>query len=197
MLDISNLLKIVKYGKPFLLTDNYNRENECDIVCASQYITPELINFMATHCRGLICLTINNEIYRRLNLTMQHKSNVSELSTNFTTSIDASSGITTGISAYDRAHTIKVAINPNAKPQDIITPGHIFPLVAHEQGLKIRHGHTEASVFIMELANLIPSAVICEIMDIDGTMLRGEKMQDFSKKHNLPITAIDDLLKLT
>ena len=193
----SNIKKIIhdaKKGKMFILVDDESRENEGDLVIPASKVTAKSINFMATHGRGLICLSLSQTHAKKLNLSLMSPINNSRNKTAFTVSIESKRGITTGISAHDRAHTIKVAIKKNASPKDIVSPGHIFPLVSKNGGVLVRAGHTEASVDISRLSNFQSSAVICEIMNNDGTMAKGKKLFRFAKKHKLKIGRIDDLI---
>lgn len=191
---IEDIIEDAKNGKPFILVDDEARENEGDIVIPAQFATAQVINFMATYARGLICLALTSEKIERLGLEMMAKKNASPFETAFTVSIEAATGVTTGISAYDRAVTIKAAINENATRADIVSPGHIFPLKAKDGGVLERAGHTEAGVDISKLAGLNPSSVICEIMNEDGTMARFAQLKEFAKKHHLKIGSIADLI---
>ncbi|MBF0440967.1 MAG: 3,4-dihydroxy-2-butanone-4-phosphate synthase [Oligoflexales bacterium] len=196
---ISSVLKavsIIKRGGMIILVDDEDRENEGDLVFAADYVTPEHINFMARQARGLICLTLEPQIVGRLNLPMMTDSTrrQPEKETAFTVSIEARTGVTTGISAADRARTIKVAIDPASVPDDIVVPGHIFPIKARPGGVLRRAGHTEGSVDLARLAGLTPAGVICEIMNEDGTMSRMPDLEKFSTKHNVPIVTIADLI---
>ena len=202
-MSVSKLLKIdpieevisdAKAGKLFILVDDKDRENEGDLCIIAEHATPDAINFMATHGRGLICLALTREKADELSLSLMERRNESRHSTAFTTSIEAREGVTTGISAHDRAHTVKVAINSNATINDITTPGHIFPLVARAGGTLVRAGHTEAIIDIAKAANMNPSGVICEIMNDDGRMARLPDLITFAKKHDLKIGAIADLI---
>ena len=188
------LIKDISKGKMVVLLDDEDRENEGDLVLAAEKITPELINFMATHARGLICLALTDNRCKQLNLEMMVKENTTSHGTAFTTSIDSAKGITTGISASDRSKTILDAVNKKAKPSDLVQPGHIFPLKASEGGVLSRAGHTEAGIDLAKLAGLDPSAVIVEIMNEDGTMARKEDLLNFAKKHSLKIGTIADLI---
>ena len=170
-----------KQGKMIILADDEDRENEGDLTIAAEFITPEIINFMAKYGRGLICLPMTNEMADKLELPLMTQRNGSKFGTNFTVSIEAREGVTTGISAFDRAHTILTAVNPNSKARDIVTPGHIFPLRANNGGVLIRAGQTEGSVDLAKLAGLTPAAVICEIMNEDGTMSRMPDLENFPK----------------
>ncbi len=184
-----------KQGKMIILADDEDRENEGDLTIAAEFITPEIINFMAKYGRGLICLPMTNEMADKLELPLMTQRNGSKFGTNFTVSIEAREGVTTGISAFDRAHTILTAVNPNSKARDIVTPGHIFPLRANNGGLLIRAGQTEGSVDLAKLAGLTPAAVICEIMNEDGTMSRMPDLEKFSKEHDIKIATIKDLIQ--
>ncbi len=184
-----------KQGKMIILADEEDRENEGDLTIAAEFITPEIINFMAKYGRGLICLPMTNEMADKLELPLMTQRNGSKFGTNFTVSIEAREGVTTGISAFDRAHTILTAVNPNSKARDIVTPGHIFPLRANNGGVLIRAGQTEGSVDLAKLAGLTPAAVICEIMNEDGTMSRMPDLEKFSKEHDIKIATIKDLIQ--
>lgn len=185
----------LRRGRMVILTDDEDRENEGDIVLAAQHVTPEAINFMATHARGLICLSMTAQQVERLGLPMMVTNNQSAYETAFTVSIEAREGVTTGISAADRAHTIQVAIRPDVHRHDIVTPGHIFPLRARPGGVLERVGQTEGSVDLARLAGLDPSAVICEIMNADGTMARMPDLIEFGKEHGIRIVSVADLIK--
>jgi len=181
-------------GRMFILVDDEDRENEGDLVIPAQMSTPAAINFMATHGRGLICLAITRERAAELNLQPMSRKNRTRHETAFTTSIEAREGVTTGISAADRARTIAVAVDLSKGPEDIVTPGHVFPLVARDGGVLVRTGHTEAAVDISRLAGLNPSGVICEIMNDDGSMARMDDLIRFARKHELKIGTIRDLI---
>ena len=181
-------------GRLFILVDDQDRENEGDLCILGEYATPEAINFMATHGRGLICLALSREKSDELGLSLMEQRNESRHSTAFATSIEAREGVTTGISAHDRSHTINVAIKPDATMNDITTPGHIFPLVARAGGTLVRAGHTEAVIDIAKAANANASGVICEIMNDDGSMARLPDLITFAKKHDLKMGAIADLI---
>ena len=185
----------LRAGRMVILVDDENRENEGDLVLAAEHVTPEAINFMATHARGLICLSISTEQVERLGLSMMAVNNKSAYETAFTVSIEAREGVTTGISAADRSHTIQVAISPGASPRDIVAPGHIFPLRAREGGVLERTGQTEGSVDLARLADLNPSGVICEIMNPDGTMARLPELKEFGARHKIRICAVADLIR--
>lgn len=183
-----------KSGKMLILVDDENRENEGDIIIAADKVTDKDINFMATHARGLICLPMSPERIEQLKLPMMVRDNTSPYQTAFTVSIEAKTGVSTGISAQDRATTIKAAIAPNASPNDIVTPGHIFPLKAQAEGVLSRRGQTEGSVDMAKLAGLTPAAVICEVTNEDGTMARRDTLSLFSEKHGIRIITIEEIV---
>ena len=191
---IEDIIEDARNGKMFILIDDEDRENEGDLVIPGQMATPDAINFMATHGRGLICLALTRERTKQLGLPMMPQTHGQRLATNFTVSIEAAEGVTTGISAPDRARTITVAIDPRTTESDIVTPGHVFPLAARDGGVLVRAGHTEAGVDLARLAGLNPSAVICEIMNDDGTMSRLPDLVGFAQFHGLKIGAIADLI---
>ena len=191
---VEEIIADARNGRMFVLVDHEDRENEGDLVIPAQMATPDAINFMATHGRGLICLALTGERIDRLGLPLMAPSNSSRHETAFTVSIEAREGVTTGISASDRAHTIAVAIDGAATSADIATPGHVFPLRAREGGVLVRAGHTEAAVDIARLAGLNPSGVICEIMNADGTMARLPDLVGFAQRHGLKIGTISDLI---
>ncbi len=191
---IEEALQDLKEGKMIIVVDDEDRENEGDLVLPAEKVTPEAINFMAMHGRGLICLAITPEIAERLKLELQPRRGVDPYGTAFTVSIDARYGITTGISAYDRAHTIKLVIDDNSKPEDFITPGHVFPIIARKGGVLVRAGHTEAAVDLARLCGMKPAGVICEIMKDDGTMARLPDLEKFAEKWGLKIITIRDLI---
>ncbi len=191
---INEVIKDAKKGKIFILVDNKDRENEGDLVIPASKVNAKKINFMAKHGRGLICLALTSQKVKKLNLPLMSSVNKSRTQTAFTVSIESKKGISTGISAYDRAKTIKVAIRPSSSKKDIVSPGHVFPLVAKNGGVLERAGHTEASIDISKLAKLNPSAVICEVMKEDGTMARYKDLIPFAKKHKLKIAKIEDLI---
>jgi 3,4-dihydroxy 2-butanone 4-phosphate synthase/GTP cyclohydrolase II len=188
------LIADLKAGRMIVLVDDENRENEGDLIVAADCVTPEAINFMATHGRGLICMPITEERARQLMLPLMVQENRAPHGTAFTVSIEAASGVTTGISAYDRAHTIRVAAAAGARPDDIVTPGHVFPLVAKPGGVLVRAGHTEACCDLAQMAGFSPSAVLCEIMNEDGTMARLPDLALFAQAHGLKIGSIADLI---
>ncbi len=191
---IEDVIEDARNGRPYILVDAEDRENEGDIIIPAQFATPEQINFMARHARGLICLSITSERARQLRLPQMASDNQSGHGTAFTVSIEAREGVTTGISAHDRAHTIAVAIDPTKGPDDIVSPGHVFPLVAKDGGVLVRAGHTEAAVDISRLAGLNAAGVICEIMKDDGSMARLPDLVAFAQLHGLKIGAIADLI---
>lgn len=191
---IRDIIEDIRAGRMVILVDDEDRENEGDIVVAAQHITPEIVNFMATHARGLVCLTLTEERCRQLGLNQMARDNRSQFTTAFTVSIEAAQGVTTGISAADRAHTMKVAVARNAKPADVVQPGHVFPIMAKPGGVLVRAGHTEAGCDLAQLAGLEPAAVICEIMNEDGTMARLPDLIPFAEKHGLKLGAIRDLI---
>jgi len=188
------LIEEARNGRMFILVDDEDRENEGDLVVPAQFATPDAINFMARHARGLICLAMTRGRVEKLGLPLMSQQNGSRHQTAFTVSIEAREGVTTGISAADRARTIAVAINPDSTRDDIATPGHVFPLMAREGGTLVRAGHTEASVDIARKAGLYPAAAICEIMNDDGTMARLPDLVAFAQKHNLKLGTIADLI---
>ena len=192
---IEDAIKDFKKGKMVILVDDADRENEGDLIVASEFATPNVINFMATHGRGLICVTMDTEVADRLDLSPVKNSPKENLDTTaFTISIDANKGTTTGISAQDRSTTAKLVANPKSKPQDFDRPGHMFPLVARDGGILVRAGHTEASVDMAKICGLQSSAVICEIINSDGTMARLKDCEKFAKKHKIKIATIADLI---
>jgi len=191
---IEEIINEARNGRMFILVDHEDRENEGDLVIPAQMATPEAINFMATHGRGLICLSMPGSRIDALGLPLMSPKNSSRHETAFTMSIEAREGVTTGISAHDRAHTIAVAIDPTKGAADIATPGHIFPLRARDGGVLVRAGHTEAAVDVARLAGLTPAGVICEIMNEDGTMARLPDLISFAQKHGLKIGTISDLI---
>jgi 3,4-dihydroxy 2-butanone 4-phosphate synthase/GTP cyclohydrolase II len=191
---IEAVIEDIKAGKMVILVDDEDRENEGDLYMAAEKVDAESINFMARYGRGLICLTLNGELIDKLGLPMMVSNNTSPYGTGFTISIEARTGVSTGISAADRARTVQAAVDPNAKPQDLVSPGHIFPLRARDGGVLVRAGQTEGSVDLSRLAGMIPAGVICEIMNEDGTMARMNDLEIFSEKHNLKIATIADLV---
>jgi 3,4-dihydroxy 2-butanone 4-phosphate synthase/GTP cyclohydrolase II len=192
---IEEALEDIKNGKMVILVDDEDRENEGDLFIAAEKVTPEAINFMAKYGRGLICLSLTPQRVEDLKLSMMTDDNTSSFGTAFTVSIEAKKGVTTGISAHDRAVTILTAVNPQTRPEDIARPGHVFPLRAKPGGVLQRAGQTEGSVDLARLAGLCPAGVICEIMNDDGTMARVPQLMEFAKKHNLKIVTIKDLIQ--
>ncbi|WP_120511470.1 bifunctional 3,4-dihydroxy-2-butanone-4-phosphate synthase/GTP cyclohydrolase II [Photobacterium salinisoli] len=190
-----DIIEDIRQGKLVILMDDEDRENEGDLIIAAEKVTPEAINFMATHGRGLICLTLTQARCQQLKLPLMVQDNAEQFSTNFTVSIEASSGVTTGISAADRARTVQAAVAKNASPADIVMPGHIFPLMAQEGGVLARAGHTEAGCDIARLAGLEPSSVIVEILNPDGTMARRPDLEVFAAEHGLKLGTIADLIE--
>ena len=196
-MSISSTEEIVaelRAGRMVILVDEEDRENEGDLVLAADFVTPEAINFMIRHARGLVCLTLSEEICDRLALPMMTSRNGTSFGTNFTVSIEAAEGVTTGISAADRARTIQVAVNKGTTPDDLVQPGHIFPLRAQKGGVLMRAGHTEAGCDLTQMAGLTAASVICEIIKEDGTMARLPDLIEFAKEHNLKIGTIADLI---
>lgn len=191
---VEELINDIRLGKMVILMDDEDRENEGDIVMAASHVRPEDINFMAKHARGLICLTLTRQRCQQLDLPLMVTRNGASHGTNFTMSIEAASGVTTGISAHDRAHTVQVAVAREAKAADIVQPGHIFPLMAQPGGVLHRAGHTEAGCDLARLAGLEPAAVIVEIMNEDGTMARRPDLEKFAEQHHLKIGTIADLI---
>ena len=190
----ADLIGEARAGRMFILVDDEDRENEGDLVIPAQFATPDAINFMARHARGLICLALTRQRVEQLGLPLMSQSNGTRHATAFTVSIEARDGVTTGISAADRAHTIAVAVNPESGRDEIVTPGHVFPLLARDGGTLVRAGHTEAAVDIARLAGLTPAGVICEIMNEDGSMARLPDLVAFAQHHNLKLGTIADLI---
>ncbi|MEL7545317.1 MAG: 3,4-dihydroxy-2-butanone-4-phosphate synthase [Pseudomonadota bacterium] len=193
--DIDEIIEDARNGKMFILVDAEDRENEGDLIIPASFATPEAVNFMARYGRGLICLAMTPERAGTLSLDMMTRENRESMGTAFTVSIEAKEGVTTGISAHDRARTVAVAIDPTCDADDIVTPGHVFPLVARDGGTLVRAGHTEAAVDISRMAGLFPAGVICEIMNDDGTMARLPELVSFAQLHNLKIGTIADLIE--
>jgi 3,4-dihydroxy 2-butanone 4-phosphate synthase/GTP cyclohydrolase II len=192
---VERALKDIRKGRMVILTDDEDRENEGDLVMAASKVTPHAINFMATHGRGLICLSLTEERIQQLHLPLMVHDNTAPYGTAFTVSIEAARGVTTGISAADRAKTVLAAVAPNAKPGDLVRPGHIFPLRARSGGVLVRTGQTEGSVDLARMAGLFPAGVICEIMNPDGTMSRRPELIRFGKKHGLCLLSVADLIR--
>jgi len=192
--NIEEVIEDIRNGKMVILVDDEDRENEGDLCMAAEAVTPEAVNFMAKYGRGLICLTLDRQLVKKLQLPMMVKDNKSPYGTGFTVSIEARTGVTTGISAADRARTIEAAVAPDAKPEDLVSPGHIFPLRARRGGVLERTGQTEGSVDLARLAGMLPTGVICEIMKDDGTMARMPDLEKFAAEHELRIATIADLV---
>ncbi len=192
---VAEAIEDFRDGKIVVVVDDEDRENEGDLTIAAEKITPEAINFMATQGRGLICLALAPEICDRLDLQPMSPVNTARFGTAFCEAIDAAEGVTTGISAYDRAHTIRVAIDPECRPQDLARPGHVFPLRARAGGVLVRSGQTEAAVDLARLAGLNPGGVICEIMNADGTMARVPELADFCRQYGLKMISVAELIR--
>ena len=192
--NISEIIDDVKKGKMVIIVDDESRENEGDLICAADLVTPEIINFMASKGKGLICLPMSNDLCKKYDLKMMTSNNRAANKTAFTVSIEAAEGITTGISAADRAHTIKTAVDKKSKPSDIVQPGHVFPFKAMKGGVLSRAGHTEAACDLAKLAGLQPAGVICEIMNEDGTMAKRDDLIKFGKENNIKVGTIADLI---
>jgi len=193
---VEEAIEDIKAGKPVLIADDENRENEGDLICSAEKITPEIINFMAAECRGLVCIAINPQRAKELELTQMVEKNTESAQTAFTQSIDGAAkfGVTTGISAADRAKTIQIAIDKNARPNDLRRPGHVFPCVAKAGGVLQRTGHTEASVDLARIAGHFPAGVMCEIMNPDGTMARRDELKAFATKYDLKFITVAQLI---
>jgi 3,4-dihydroxy 2-butanone 4-phosphate synthase / GTP cyclohydrolase II len=192
---IEEAVEDIGNGKMVVVVDDPERENEGDLVCAAQFATPDAINFMATHARGLICLCLTGERCEHLGLPQMTQRNEAQLGTAFTNSVEAREGVTTGISAADRAHTIQVAIDPASAPHDLVQPGHVFPLRARDGGVLVRAGQTEAAVDLARLAGLVPAGVVCEIMNEDGTMARVPDLVPYCELHGLRMVTVADLIE--
>ncbi|MBI3186167.1 MAG: 3,4-dihydroxy-2-butanone-4-phosphate synthase [Myxococcales bacterium] len=192
---VERALREIRRGQMVILTDDEDRENEGDLVMAAEKVTPAAINFMATHGRGLICLSLTEERIRQLQLPLMVQDNTSQYQTAFTVSIEAARGVTTGISAADRARTVLVAVAPGARPSDLVRPGHVFPLRARDGGVLVRTGQTEGSVDLARLSGLFPAGVICEVMNPDGTMARRAELQRFARRHRLTLLSVTDLIR--
>ena len=193
--DVETALEEIRAGRMIVVIDDEDRENEGDLTMAAEKITPEAINFMAKYGRGLVCLAMTEERLDYLRLGQMSSENTSNFGTAFTESIDAKDGVTTGISAYDRSHTIQVAIDPATRPNDLARPGHIFPLRARKGGVLVRAGQTEASVDLARLAGMVPAGVICEIMNDDGTMARVPQLTDFCRQHDMKMLTVAELIR--
>ncbi|MEI7440644.1 MAG: bifunctional 3,4-dihydroxy-2-butanone-4-phosphate synthase/GTP cyclohydrolase II [bacterium] len=195
LVKIEKAIQDIKAGKMVIIVDDNNRENEGDLVMAAEFATPEAINFMITHARGLVCLTMESKKVSELDLPLMVQNNQAPFQTAFTVSIEAREGVSTGISAFDRSHTILTAIKDGATRRDLVVPGHVFPLRAVEGGVLVRAGHTEASVDLARLAGLKSAGVICEVLNADGTMARVPDLEKFSKEHSLSMISIADLIE--
>ena len=191
----TEIIEEIRSGRMVVLVDEEDRENEGDLVMAAEFATPEAINFMAKHGRGLICLTLTEDRCRQLDLPLMVRDNRSPMGTNFTMSIEAAEGVTTGISAHDRAHTVRTAVRADASPADLVQPGHIFPLRAQPGGVLVRAGHTEAGCDLAQMAGVVPASVICEILKDDGTMARLPDLLVFAQTHGLKVGTIADLIQ--
>ena len=191
---IEEAIAAIARGEMIIVVDDPDRENEGDLIMAAELVTPEAINFMITHARGLVCAPMTAQRLKELDLPQMVSENTDSKETAFTVSVDLKAGITTGISAHERAATIRALVDPKTKPEDLARPGHVFPLQAKEGGVLRRAGHTEATVDLARLAGLAPAGVCCEIMNPDGTMARLPKLEEFAKKHNLLMITIADLI---
>lgn len=196
---IEEIIEDIRQGKMVVMMDDEDRENEGDIIMAAQKVSAQHINFMIRFARGLVCLSLSKKRCEQLHLPLMVAKNHSKFATNFmpnfTVSIEAASGVSTGVSAHDRAHTILTAVKDNAKPEDIVQPGHIFPIMAQDKGVLVRAGHTEASVDLARLAGCSPSGVLCEILNEDGSMARRPELEIFAKEHGLKLGTIADLIR--
>jgi 3,4-dihydroxy-2-butanone 4-phosphate synthase len=192
---IEDIIEEAKLGRPFIITDDEDRENEGDIIIPAQYITVEIINLMIMFARGLICVSIDQNIADKFDLKLHPRRNVDEFETAFAYSIDSKAGVATGMSATDKVHTIQRLISENSTINDFKVPGHIFPVIAREKGVLERRGHTEAAIDIAKLAKLKPAMVICEIINDDGTMARRNDLLKFSKKHGMKISSVEKLVQ--
>jgi 3,4-dihydroxy 2-butanone 4-phosphate synthase/GTP cyclohydrolase II len=192
---IPELLADIAAGKMVVVVDDEDRENEGDLIMAAELVRPADINFMVTHARGLVCLALTRERCRQLALQPMVSANTSQHHTNFTVSIEAAEGVTTGISAYDRAHTVRTAVAPDARPHDLVQPGHIFPLLVQPGGVLSRAGHTEAAADLARLAGLEPAGVLVEILNADGSMARRPQLEAFAREHGLKMGSIEALIR--
>ncbi len=192
---VPELLQDIAAGKMIVVVDDEDRENEGDLIMAAELVRPADINFMVTHARGLVCLALTKERCRQLALTPMVSANTSQHHTNFTVSIEAAEGVTTGISAYDRAHTVRIAVAPDARPHDLVQPGHIFPLLVQAGGVLNRAGHTEAASDLARMAGLEPAGVLVEILNSDGSMARRPQLEDFAREHGLKMGSIEALIR--
>lgn len=188
-------VEALREGRMIIMMDDDNREQEGDLVIAAEKITSDAINFMTKYARGILCLALPEDSVKRLQIPLMPTRNVHSIQPAFTVSIDAVDGITTGVSAQDRAHTIRVAMHPDSNETDISMPGHVFPLQARQGGVLVRQGHTEGSVDLTRIAHLQPGAVVCEILNEDGTVAKLPQLQEFSAKHNMPLISINDIIE--
>lgn len=193
---MKNALHAVREGRPVILVDDADRENEADLIVAAERLTVPTMALLIRECSGIVCLCLTRDAVQRLDLPPMVPRNESRFSTAFTVSIEARRGVTTGVSATDRVTTIRAAIADDANPDDLVRPGHVFPLRAHHDGVLGRRGHTEGAVELAQLAGLKPAAVLCELMNPDGTMARGEDIDRFALRHDLPVITIDDLIQV-
>lgn len=193
---VQNALTALKAGRAIILMDDIDRENEADLIIAAEKITTPLMALFIRECSGIVCLCLDEEKLQTLNLPQMVEHNHSHYQTPFTVSIEAKEGVSTGVSAADRVTTIRAAINPQAKPDDLVSPGHMFPLRASKGGVLKRRGHTEGSVDLCLMAGFSAAAVLCELMNPDGTMMRGDALEQFSKTHNFPIVSIEDIVQI-
>lgn len=191
---IPDIIEDIRMGKMVILCDDESRENEGDLVMAAECITPEAINFMITHARGLVCMPISENLCKKLGFPVMVPDNRGPIVPKFTFSIEAATGVSTGVSAFDRAHTIKTATHPDAKPTDFVMPGHVFPIQAEAEGVLARPGHTEAACDLAKLSGFAPIGVICEVLNADGSMARRDALEIFAKQHNLKMATIKDLI---
>ena len=192
--NVEKIIKNIRDGKMVIIVDDEDRENEGDLVVAAEKITPEIVNFMVTYAKGLVCIPMMSERLKDLQLPAMVQDNTAPLSTAFTVSVDAVKGVSTGISAQDRSNTVKALIDEKTKPEDLDRPGHLFPLRYREGGVLVRAGHTEAAVDLAHMAGLYPSGVICEILSNDGSSAKMDELEDFSKKHNIDIVSIAEII---
>lgn len=195
LIDVSTAGDYLRRGRMIIIIDDENRENEGDLMIAAEKVTPEAINFMATHARGLICVSVTPQRAAELKLPLMVSENTSNFETPFTVSVDARQGTTTGISAHDRAATVLSLVDPDTRPEDLARPGHVFPLQAREGGVLVRAGQTEASLDLARIAGLKPAGVICEVMKEDGTMARMPDLEEFSRRHDIPIITVEEIIK--
>jgi 3,4-dihydroxy 2-butanone 4-phosphate synthase len=192
---VTEAIRAFREGRAVILQDDPDRENEGDLIIAAEMISEEIMAMMIRECSGIVCLCIEDDLARRLELPQMVERNENNHGTAFTVSIEARRGITTGVSAHDRVATIRAAIHPGARPDHLARPGHVFPLRAHRDGLQGRRGHTEGSVELARMADLRPAAVLCELMNPDGTMMRGPALREFAERHGFPLITIQDLVE--